>query len=156
LRLFCALLLILASTLVFSAKRESITTPGPRVSPYAPIRIVLDGERRPGECVPEGKRLQAELETLHYPAGWTLAIMCTAVRWDSILREADVRNTHVAFTRISERITVFNSNIFHDFPQNYRHIVAHELGHINCNCADEGKAEELAHEMEKAPQSASK
>ena len=153
-RFFCAFLLVLTSFSALAADK-STTTPEPRVSPEAPIRIVLDGTRHPGDCVKEGKQLQAELQTLRYPPGWTLAIMCTPVRWDSILREADVRNTDAAFTRISERITIFNGDIFREFPPNYRHIMAHELAHITCNCADEGRTEKIAHELERTSPSPS-
>jgi hypothetical protein len=126
----------------------------PTAAKPAPIHIVLDGTRKPGDCKAEGLAVQQELQTLPFPPGWTIAIMCTPVRWDVILREADIRNTHAAaFTRPKERITILNAAIFHDFPLNYRHIMAHELAHIRCGCADEAVAEKLAFELEKARQS---
>jgi hypothetical protein len=118
----------------------------------APIHIVLDGTRKPGDCKAEGLAVQRELQTLPFPPGWTIAVMCTPARWDLILREADVRNTHAAFTRPKERITILNAAIFHDFPPNYRHIMAHELAHIQCGCADEAVAEKLASELEEGKQ----
>lgn len=97
----------------------------------------------------EGMKLRDELRTLAYPPGWTLAIMCTPVRWEALLRSADIRNTSAAFTRISERITVFNGAIFREFPPRYRHIMAHELAHIQCDCRDEVAADKLAGKLEK-------
>ncbi len=115
-----------------------------------PIRIVLDGAHRPGECLEEGKLVQKEVQTLVFPPGWTIAIMCTQVRWEQILQQANPPLTHAAFTRMSQRLTVLNGAIFHEFPPNYHHIMAHELGHIRCGgCADEGYVEKLAVRLEK-------
>jgi hypothetical protein len=44
---------------------------------------------------------------------------------------------------------VLNGAIFHEFPPRYRHIMAHELAHIQCNCADESYADSLADKLEK-------
>jgi hypothetical protein len=126
-----------------AAKPELLTKP-------EPIKIVLDGARRPGECVEEGKLVQKEVQTLVFPPGWTIAIMCTMVRWEQIVEQANPPLTHAGFTRMSQRLTVLNGAIFHDFPPNYRHIMAHELGHIKCGgCTDEGYVEKLAVQLEK-------
>src|ERR1043165_7687006 len=93
---------------VFSFAVASVAqqSAAPRVSPFAPIRILLDGARKPGDCASEGKLLQAELADLRFPPGWTLAIMCTAVRWETVLQQVNPPYTHDAFTRRSARITV--------------------------------------------------
>jgi hypothetical protein len=117
-----------------------------------PIHIVLDGARKPGDCVEEGKAVQKELQTLPFPPGWKIAIMCTPVRWQAITSPLDQpAGTPEAFTVASQRLTVLDGAIFHQFPPHYRHVMAHELAHIQCKCSDEIRAEKLAHNLEQAP-----
>jgi hypothetical protein len=143
------LVLFLTMQSIFVFAKPNIKPNPVVVSPDSPIHIVLDGAKNPGDCVAEGEKVNTELQTLHFPPGWRVAIMCTPVRWQAILQQADVRNTDAAFTRISERITILNGDIFRVYTTNYRHIMAHELAHIMCTCADEGKAEKIAHKLER-------
>ena len=141
--------LLPAQETILPAASVKSAVPAPSPAPPQPIHIVLDGARKAGDCVTEGSIVQHEVQTLPFPPGWTIAIMCTPVRWETLLQQADPGKTHAAFTRLGERITVLNGDIFHDFPLRYRHIMAHELGHIQCGCADEARAEKLAEQLEK-------
>jgi len=144
---------VLLLSVIMSAQQETSAALA-RVSPFAPIRIVLDGARKIGDCVAERKLLQGELANLPFPPGWTLAIMCTPVRWATIFQQVSPPYTRDAFTRISERITVFNGAVFREFPSRHRHIMAHELAHVRCGCADENQVEGLAYMLERAHSSA--
>lgn len=149
-RFLCALFTLCLAVSAFSADTKDIVVANPpSVSPYAPTRIVLDGSKGGKDCATEARQLQEELKSLPYPPGWTLAIMCRQVRWEQILQQADVHTTHAAFTRIAERLTIFNADIFHQSPAFYRQVIAHELGHIKCNCASETNAEKIGQQLQR-------
>jgi hypothetical protein len=131
------------------AAQNTAPTTSSTTAHVEPIHIILDGAHKPGECMVEGRAVDREVRELQYPAGWTVAIMCTPVRWEEILQQVNPPRTDAAFTRISQRITVVNGAIFHEFPSHARHILAHELAHIQCNCADEYRVEKLAFTLEK-------
>jgi hypothetical protein len=126
-----------------------VSAPPLNVIKPEPIHIVLDGARKPGDCLLEGEAVRKEVQTLPFPPGWKIAIMCTPVRWATLIEQVNPPRTHTAFTSLNQRITVLNGAIFHDFPLRYRHTMAHELAHIQCECTDEGYAEKLADELEK-------
>lgn len=111
--------------------------------------IVLDGAHKPADCAVERDLVQKELQTLQFPPGWTLVIACTQLRWDALFHQLHPPYTRFAFTGLADRVTVLNGAMFHEFPPNYRHVIAHELAHVKCNCSDEQKAEELAFRLEK-------
>jgi hypothetical protein len=121
----------------------------PAVSAYAPIRILLDGAKTAADCQFPADTLRHELETFHFPPGWTLGIVCNPVRWEELLLKIDPPRTHTAFTKLSIRTTVFNGTIFQDFPASYRLTIAHELAHIHCQCADEARANSIAADLMK-------
>jgi hypothetical protein len=127
----------------------AIKVPQVETAKPEPIHIALDGARKPGDCMQEGKAVQQELQTLHFPPGWKIAIVCSPVRWQILTQPMDTPHTPIAFTRPNQRLTALNGAIFHEFPPHYRHILAHELGHIQCNCADEALVEQLASKLEK-------
>jgi hypothetical protein len=147
------LVLSLLPTSVLAESTEAVpagSTIAAKAAKPQPIKIVLDGARKSGDCMVEGRAVQQAVQTLRFPAGWTIAIMCTPVRWEQLIQQVNPPRTHAGFTRISERITVLNGAIFHEFPPKYRHILAHELGHIQCGgCNDEGYVEKLAFQLEK-------
>jgi hypothetical protein len=153
--LLCACLLVLPAFAELSAVADVlITTGAPSLSAKAPklrepIHIVLDGAQKPSDCMTEGRIVQNEMQTLPFPPGWTVAIMCTPVRWQTILQQADSPPTQTAFTSFSQRLTILNGAIFRGFPATYRHTLAHELAHVQCQCKDEARAERLAKELEK-------
>lgn len=130
------------------AQTVATTTHG---SPERPKEqpIVLDGAHRPADCAVERDLVQHELQTLQFPPQWTLVIACTPLRWEALLHQLHPPYTRSAFTGLADRVTVLNGAMFHEFPPNYRHVIAHELAHAKCNCSDEQKAEELALELEK-------
>lgn len=115
------------------------------------VSIVLDGARKAADCATERDLAQKELQTLQFPARWTVVIACTPSRWEALLHQLHPPYTRFAFTGLADRVTVLNGAMFHEFPPNYRHVIAHELAHVKCSCSDEQRAEELAFELEKKP-----
>lgn len=113
------------------------------------VRIVLDGAHGAKDCKEEGALLFGELHLLRYPAGWRVAIICNSVRWEQIIQQRDLDHRTRAFTNLESQLTVLNGDIFHEFPSNYRRIIAHELGHVRCRCRDEKVAEKVASELER-------
>jgi hypothetical protein len=114
------------------------------------VQIVLDGADNRGDCKQDGTLLFAELHLFHFPPGWRVAIVCNPLRWNQIVQQRDLDYRTRAFTNLDSRLTVLNVAIFHEFPSNYRHIIAHELSHVQCRCGDEKVAERIAGELEYA------
>jgi hypothetical protein len=103
---------------------------------------VLLGVRQIAECGPQLQRLQAESPELGFRSDWTVVIACTSLAWEGARTKAGRPPTKTAFTSLQAKITVLNGAIFYDLRGEYRHTLAHELGHIECNCSDEGRAEQ--------------
>jgi hypothetical protein len=108
------------------------------------VRLMIYGADSVSQCAAPVKALQTELQTLPYPDGWTIGVVCNAVAWEEIVRIANPPQTSTAFSNLIRRSTVLNAAIFREPRSKYRHTLAHELGHANCNCKDEDKAEEFA------------
>lgn len=124
--------------------KASISDPGPK--------ITLFGVKTIEQCSPALKALQAELKTLNYPPEWKVGILCTPVAWNELVRKSELSNVHTGITELKEKYTFLNGAIFTGWPQEYRHTIAHELGHIYCNCVSEYKAEKLAFNIERGNQ----
>ncbi len=112
------------------------------------VRVLVYGARKIGDCAAPIRALQAELPTLPFPDGWTIGVVCNAVAWDQILHIADPPPTDTAFSNLIKRSTVVNAAIFRQSRAQYHHTLAHELGHAECNCASEWKAERFALQQE--------
>ena len=119
-------------------------------APTAKVRILIYGAETLSECAGPMKALQAELPTLHFPDGWTLGIVCNPMAWQKILHIADPPRTNRAFSNLILRSTVLNSAIFRGSRSEYRHTLAHELGHAHCRCKDEAQAEPVALKHDRA------
>ena len=140
-RLCCLLFVVLASP-AFTAKPAA-------AQPQAALFIKTFGVKRVQDCGRPVSTLSVELRTLHFPAGWTIAIACTPVAWNESLRLAEYPPTNSAFTSLRARITVLNAVIFARLRSEYRRSIAHELAHILCNCANEVRVEEIARRLER-------
>ena len=112
-------------------------------------KILVFGVDTVKDCSPQIAALQEELVTLHFPDDWKIGVACSSIGWNSLRKIGDFQKSDSAFTNIRKRSTVVNSEIFNHFRSSYRHVLAHELGHIACDCADEDKAERLAYKLEK-------
>jgi hypothetical protein len=115
------------------------------------VRILVYGVDDVAKCAGPVKALQAELQTLPYPEGWTIGIVCNPLAWESLLRIADPPPTRTAFTNFIKHSTVINAAIFHEVRSSYRHTLAHELAHVTCQCADERKVDQMARKLERIP-----
>jgi|SRR4051812_19534239 hypothetical protein len=122
---------------------ENTTVPATTAVAIGP-RILIYGVDKVSECSDQSSALQTELATLSYPNDWRILVACSPVAWQNLLRAADVHGTHSAFTNLRKRTTVINADIFRRFSSQYRRTLAHELGHILCNCSSEAKAEDFA------------
>ena len=113
-------------------------------APAPPLQIKLFGATRVQDCANQLAALQEELKTLSYPAGWTLAITCTPSYWTNAVRSFRNVRSDTAFTHLPARLTVLNGAIFQQLRPAYRYVIAHELGHIRCDCDDEERANAIA------------
>jgi hypothetical protein len=92
--------------------------------------------------------LEAELRMLKAPAEWTWVIL-DGEDWRRASRMFKTEKiTTAAFTVLELRTTFFSA----DYVQRRRprpcvDVLAHELGHIACNCGSEMKAEKTADEL---------
>ena len=84
-----------------------------------------------------------------YPANWSFLLVCTDTEWERLLRMADIRGTDTAFTVLPKRTTVLRAAIFiRTLEHGYKNTLLHELGHIQCNCMSEDRANKYAHDHE--------
>jgi hypothetical protein len=81
-----------------------------------------------------------------YPKNWTIVIACSDAEWEYMQRKGDAHDTNHAFTNLKGKTTVVRGSIFTspEMGRPARLTLLHELGHITCNCGDEGKAEGFA------------
>lgn len=124
---------------------------GADLSTPSHVRILVYGVDDVARCAEPIKALQTELQTMRYPDGWTIGIICNPIAWQSLLRIADPPPTSTAFTNFIRHSTIINAAIFHQVRSSYRHTLLHELAHVTCHCADERVVEQLARELEHLP-----
>jgi hypothetical protein len=129
----------------------SVAMKGADLPAWPQVRILVYGVDQLAHCAQPVKELQAELQTLAYPDGWIIGLVCTPVAWDSLLRIADPPPTRTAFTNFIRHSTVVNAAIFRLPRSVYRHTLAHELAHVLCQCKDENQAEHMARSLERMP-----
>ena len=89
----------------------------------------------------------AIVNTLDYPADWHIYI-AGEKQWADLMTKVD-HTSQLAVTDRKQRITVIRALALTDpnVTGKYvtaHHVLAHELGHIVCNCNDEWKAEDYA------------
>lgn len=143
-RLVCVLLLLTSP--LWARKHKSNPPAGGTNVPHP--RIVLDGIQNMPLCGLHRAALEEELKTLAYPADWTIRVTCGVSYWDTARRTANYPRTSTAFSMLHARVTVLNGEIFKQSEPFYRGIIAHELGHIQCDCADEAVADKIALNLE--------
>jgi hypothetical protein len=104
--------------------------------------IVSLGGQADGACLKAMQALQDELKVISFPDDWTIGVTCNSVTWEAARRRAGNPPTHTAFTGLKPKLTVINAAVFEELEPVYRRTLAHELGHIRCGCASEGRAED--------------
>jgi hypothetical protein len=108
-------------------------------------KVVFLGAGKPSDaCLEKLQILSLELRHFMFPADWTLAVACDPMTWGAARRRAGFPPTLTAFTGLKPRLTILNGAIFVEQPSFYEHTLAHELGHIRCNCSEESRAEDMA------------
>ena len=100
-------------------------------------------------CAPLEPALD-EIAAVPFPSGWTLVVACHETEWQMLQTKADAQASKHAFTNLAGRITVLNGAIFLQgvVSRPAHRILLHEIGHIQCNCGDENKAERWALSLE--------
>jgi hypothetical protein len=121
----------------------------PEGAVHPPVRTIATLGGSPKQCAFAVQPLLQELRSMPYPADWKFVVVCTDAEWDMVLRMADIRGTDTAFTVLPKRTTVLRAAMFiHPLERGYKNTLLHELGHIQCNCMSEDKANEYAYENE--------
>jgi hypothetical protein len=82
-----------------------------------------------------------------YPADWKIYV-AGEKQWAGLMSKVD-HTSQAAVTDRKQRTTIVRGLIFTDLPATgihvtAQHVLAHELGHIMCNCDDEWTAESYA------------
>jgi hypothetical protein len=139
LKKICSILLLISLFKVAGAASQ----------PESALYIKAFGVKRVGDCRRQIAMLSAELQSLHFPKGWTIAVACTAVAWTESLRLAGYPPSDSAFTSLHAQITVLNGAVFSRLQSEYRRTIAHELGHIACHCTNEVRADAMALRLER-------
>ena len=112
--------------------------------------ILVVGVKEVSRCEFATDPLIRDLQTVPYPANWTIVVVCDQVAWEQTRRKADALQTNTAFTNLRNRITVINGDIYRAVlplqgtHRNPRTILQHEAGHIICNCDNENTADVAA------------
>jgi hypothetical protein len=115
--------------------------------------IVSLGGKADGACLKALQTLSSELKVIRFPDDWTIAATCNSVTWEAARHRAGNPPTKTAFTGLKPKITVINAAVFQELEPVYRRTLAHELGHIRCNCSSEGIAEDEGQRLlEKLPE----
>jgi hypothetical protein len=79
-----------------------------------------------------------------FPQGHKV-LLANEEQW-TMLSKRFTLDTDNAFTNMDAHITVLRSKFVESAtPQQLRHVLGHEAGHVHCNCYDEGTAEFFAH-----------
>ncbi len=134
-------LLVLLLLLFTMASAQSGASAGPKLMVYGVDKLA--------DCAAEYQAVQQELATLAYPSNWTVGVVCNQNAWNSLIAFARV-HTQTGFTNLQKHTTAVNARKFRDSRVRFRHTLAHELGHVTCQCDSEERAEELANRLERA------
>ena len=104
------------------------------------------------KACPAMKSAVFEIARVPFPPGWTVLIACNDQQWVMLQRKADAFATRRAFTNLRGRITVVRGEIFLSNLglRSAHRVLLHEIGHIQCRCPDEAKAEAWAASYERA------
>jgi hypothetical protein len=82
-----------------------------------------------------------------YPADWRIYV-ASEQQWAGLMGKVD-HTSRAAVTDRKQHITIVRGLLFTDIAATgvhvtAQHVLAHELGHIMCNCDDEWEAEKYA------------
>jgi hypothetical protein len=104
-------------------------------------------------CADFSMEAYGAIRSMPFPDDWTIVVTCNDHDWQNWLAKSKYPRTNTAFTGLKQRITVLNGFIF---APSYRRTspryvpkftMAHEIGHIRCQCEDEFTADKLAVEI---------
>lgn len=98
----------------------------------------------------------SHINRVPFPDGWTIIIACTDTQWEMLQRKADAQATKHAFTNLKARMTVVHGSMFIEksVARPARRVLLHEIGHVQCGCNDESRAERWALEFERGKRDA--
>jgi hypothetical protein len=81
-----------------------------------------------------------------FPVNWHILIIPER-NWLVVKANTHV-STQAAFTNLKEHETIIRERFVLDTPEELRYVLAHEAGHIACQCKNEVVADSWAHEHE--------
>ena len=123
------------------------------------LSALCSASQRPGgrqvwltdKTCPAAKEAAREIGRVPFPPGWSVVVACNDMQWELLQRRADAQGTFSAFTNVKGRITVIRGGVFlrETALRPAHRVLLHEIGHIQCNCDDEGRAEQWAVEYER-------
>jgi hypothetical protein len=146
LKLVQAFLLFGLAGSIIAQSANTDTSIQPELKTLSTVRTISTLGGSPKQCAFATQPLLEELRSMAYPADWSFLVVCTDAEWDTVLRMADIRATDTAFTVLPKRTTVLRAAIFiRTFERGYKNTLLHELGHVQCNCMSEDKANAYAH-----------
>jgi hypothetical protein len=104
-----------------------------------------------GAPVSDAQTVLTIVNQLDFPADWKIYV-AGEKQWAGLMDQVD-HTSQLAVTDRQKHITVLRAAGVNDpnLTGHYittKHVLAHELGHIVCNCDDEWKAENYAHKHE--------
>jgi hypothetical protein len=104
-----------------------------------------------GAPVSDAQAVLTIVNQLDFPADWKIYV-AGEKQWAGLMDKVD-HTSALAVTDRQKHITVIRALALTDpnVTGKYvtaKHVLAHELGHIVCNCDDEWKAENYAHKHE--------
>lgn len=104
----------------------------------------------PAKCSQYTAAAQRAIDSLpSVPKDHRWIVVCSHETWNVAVRKAKAwGRTNTAFTNPEANITFINGAVFEEPEPFYRHVIAHELGHIRCQCSDELAANAAAHNIE--------
>jgi Zn-dependent protease with chaperone function len=93
----------------------------------------------------EVRQIAALLNDFPNPKNWQIIVVCSRERWERYRAKFGALATDSAFTLRTNRITVVNAAMCkRKSSSESRFVLAHEAGHLICNCNDERLANQEA------------
>lgn len=106
------------------------------------IPLCEDIPRLDLQLIAEGNRVRAVAKTLSVPADWHLIVINEA-QWKSYTAGNGL-HSNSAISSLSGKTTfVRESYVMHATDAELRSSIAHEMGHRECGCADEHRADAI-------------
>ncbi len=116
--------------------------------PTAAQTVLCSKAMNAESCDRLAKPLEPQLKQLGAPTEWTYVILDGNDWRRATQRFKTEKNTTAAFTVLELRTTFFNADYIQQrLPRPPLDVLAHEVGHIACNCRSEMRAKFVAEQL---------